>query len=962
MDSDGDFDAFVGDCLKAYWGGTAPARTHSLSMRAARLFAMDYEDVLSMYLQVCIDILGESEEAHEATELRNRRGFLLWFAHIMFEVNPQQHLDCLHRIGMYFLGSHPNFSFVAMRREWRLRKIAPSNPTALTDLYLQLAVAADEAGRRRRPGALLATAASLAEQHDVVGRPGEMAFQLFAYWSAFRGDVLCALTLLEKAEGIEQKDTSLQTRLAWTNAICREGFQRSTEARITLFRLAVRAIMDKEENKDPADRLVEFDLLGHALDRTQWAELAVLSMAATIRIVEETEGHDLNAEDWLILRNNFGNALLRGEWNEPARSVFKRTIQSVSNDWTDCDILYQLAHAHAGVGFAYYNDAKIATGEKSRLLYESADCALTEAVHALRLCGRSSIHAARIWASRGITNIKLGKLEIAHLDFAYALLAGNEIKEFDPGRLESLFEHDTDTPLKYAEALQIIGAKRAATLFAKLAVISVHHASLPDVEYDYSREFVVSRSSTHRTLIELLVSAGRFNEAEQIFDLLRNVNLECFTKRQTPGSIVSDLVALTRIEYEAIRQSGLLSKLQPTVVDSVNREGLATKLAEAFAQLDDTLNTQFSVFQKKAAPEPSDFQRLGAGLSDDTAVLRYISLDNRLLVNMVYRKNSSNWTVDAPREMLSELTFRLRACCRADPISDVQQINTVSMALFEALILPVFEALGHLPRVLYLELDPLLLAVPFAMLFDGTRYLCESTAVVHLHRQRIVQNTRNHTTTERPAPRAAIFGYADEQGTEIPGVAREVIMVHAALSSWAGYREINEFSNHACTSRALLAELGRQRGGKGVIHLASHATFNATNAAISCLVLSDGSLSLRVFCEAEELEDSEVGLFVLSACGTARADLDVEGFSLTLLRNSVRSVVSTLWETIDASAPDFFEAFYGRHFEVDSSRSIAMAIQSAQCKMLEAAKDPFNAWLAHPANWGPYIITTSEIS
>jgi len=81
-----------------------------------------------------------------------------------------------------------------------------------------------------------------------------------------------------------------------------------------------------------------------------------------------------------------------------------------------------------------------------------------------------------------------------------------------------------------------------------------------------------------------------------------------------------------------------------------------------------------------------------------------------------------------------------------------------------------------------------------------------------------------------------------------------------------------------------------------------------------------------------------------------------------LLRNGVGSVVSTLWESIDNSAPAFFGELYATGFEPTSAQSVASAIRSTALKMLEASCAPDSSWLAHPAHWAPYVITTATFS
>ena len=200
------------------------------------------------------------------------------------------------------------------------------------------------------------------------------------------------------------------------------------------------------------------------------------------------------------------------------------------------------------------------------------------------------------------------------------------------------------------------------------------------------------------------------------------------------------------------------------------------------------------------------------------------------------------------------------------------------------------------------------------MLFDGERYLCELTTLLYLNRR---------TTTERmPSPdlqdgslRAAVLASDMGFAGPLPGAAAEASAVQAALVGQSQFDEVTFYVGDDCTAQALLDELTREDNGRGLVHLASHATFNPTSEKLSALCLSDRGVSLRELRERIEASRCPPALIVLSACGTGRADLDVEGFSVMLLRNGVGSVVSTLWESIDTSAPAFFGQMYATGFD-----------------------------------------------
>jgi len=956
-----DFNALVRASIAAFCDGHTQTEYENLRSRAEPFQALSYDLLLSTYAEVCADLLTHQCALGVQANQDGIHRFLLWFCDLLFGL--EQQVDCLHSIGVYFLvNEQPAFSHVALRRAWRLRHAMCGRDAGLSDLYLQLAVAGDEVGRVRRVSTLLKAAALYAAPNKAMARTADMALRLQAYCLAMQNHALSALTLLTSAEafvdGIYQA-TPLQVHLGWTMAICSSAFRTSSDPRPKLLWVTVRALNDIAEKKNPAERLVEFDGLVHTLDRTRFGSLGAISMAATIRIVDETDGHKLSRQDRIIIKNNLGNALLTEESNEAARSVFQRVIKATPRKWLkDPDVLYQLAHAQAGIGYSYYNEGKSIGGPLAREVFESAAQAFGEARKLLHQSGRAQFHDARIWACSGITHVYLGEVDKAHEDFARALLVGNGNKPFKLEKIETLVGFNYDTPLKYAEALRIVGAGYTAALFAKLAVASVHRLSLPAVCGDgLAQEFVESRSFAHRTLIDLLTAIGRFNEAEQASDLLLLTTHECLTHRSLPQAAVAGLVALTSIEHQALRSVGL----SVSDTESPFGRGKVANLARAFAAMESALRSGFE--EPGAEPVESDLaQKLGADLPDGSALLRYVVTDTALIISIVHGRSYHNRRVAARRAEVNTLAFEFRRYCRMQPIEGMREIINTAGQLYDLLIRPVLEELGQLPPVLYLELDSPLNSVPFAALFNCGHYLCESTTVLYFHRNMLERPISAQRMASQHGSRAAVF--ASDGGLTIPlqGAEKEANLVRASLLEQRRFDEVSPYIGNDCTANALLLELTNRKDGCGLIHLASHATFNATSEALSALLLSDRSLSFQEIRKHIETNGCSPVLVVLSACGTARVDVDVEGFTVILLRNGVRSVVSTLWESIDASAPTFFYHMYSIEFELASAQSIASAMRSATLAMLEASEDSDFSWLAHPANWAPYIITTTAMS
>lgn len=169
------------------------------------------------------------------------------------------------------------------------------------------------------------------------------------------------------------------------------------------------------------------------------------------------------------------------------------------------------------------------------------------------------------------------------------------------------------------------------------------------------------------------------------------------------------------------------------------------------------------------------------------------------------------------------------------------------------------------------------------------------------------------------------------------------------------------YIDQQCTVESFLREIVRPRGGRGLIHLATHASFHPSSDESSSLTFLDQELNILTLRTVLEESSCDTGLFVLSACGTARQDIDVEGFSSVLLRSGVRTVLSTLWETFDDSAPRFFRRFYADIEDSSSASTTASAARDAQLALLTPSCDSKSAFV-HPAHWAPYIVSTARIS
>jgi CHAT domain-containing protein len=162
---------------------------------------------------------------------------------------------------------------------------------------------------------------------------------------------------------------------------------------------------------------------------------------------------------------------------------------------------------------------------------------------------------------------------------------------------------------------------------------------------------------------------------------------------------------------------------------------------------------------------------------------------------------------------------------------------------------------------------------------------------------------------------------------------------------------------------ATLDALWEQAHGARVVHIAAHASADATDPARSLLVLADGDVSARELYDAGfglRGAHCRAGLVVLSACQTGLGVLhpdSVINLANGFLIAGANAVVATLWSINDDSSLRLMERFYellAAGEDADKRRfSVPAALRIAQLERLRDERD------RHPLCWAAYKATGS---
>jgi CHAT domain-containing protein len=866
--------------------------------------------------------------------------------------------------GLYSLNQgHPYLFKTLMVR--LLRSSYGLTTTNKADLFTQLAVAFDLLGRHKRTDALLRHVQKFSQSGTVRPLTTDFALRMLAARCALQGKIASTLILLAEAEPYADAVyglSSLQADIAWVLAICRHAMVSVTSPPF-LLQISVTALSHIAERQPASADIINVDMLMHGLDRGRYGHLSALSCMTTLRIMREAPPPYLDDESLAITFVNTGNAMLGNEelapeWNLMARKIFQDLVEQIESGKlsSNTEIQFQAAQAYAGIGYSYYNLARTAERGERLATYRDAREYLNHAISLIQQYRWDRWINARVWACAGIVEGELDNIAGMHACFAEGLVAGATHYEVDVESLVNFFNPDEDTRLKYSEALSHALLTNSAILFAKAAVHSIHHAATPlDQPSDLATAYIGSRTIAHRTLINELSRAGRHNEGELAYDLLKENEYNEFTQRSQSEDEISQQVSLTPFELEAIHDCRLGAVL-PDLALPEKRSAVVAHLTEAFASLESKLLERI---HSRGIPGSLSAEFSVDAITDlrpGDGILRFISSRSSLVISLWTCQGKKQRYIDIDVHFLGSLIFEFRQLCRS-ALSDPDTIRNVGRRLHEILFSAIEADIGNDVTHLYIEADRLMTSIPFAALHDGNSYLAQRYSFAYLNR--IANNKVEATTAPATVSHAAIFACTDLPGEELPGAAREVSAIAAELTRHSTI-QLDHYLDRQCTIETFLRELHRPRGGRGLIHLATHASFNPASDATSVLAFSDGMLNVRTLRTIVERSGCDTGLFVLSACGTARQDIDVEGFGSVLLRSGVRMVVSTLWEAYDDSASEFFRCFYANNADQSSVPITCSAVRLAQSTLLTNA-DQGTPDYGHPAHWAPYIVTTARV-
>ncbi|WP_232251457.1 CHAT domain-containing protein [Oscillatoria acuminata] len=279
------------------------------------------------------------------------------------------------------------------------------------------------------------------------------------------------------------------------------------------------------------------------------------------------------------------------------------------------------------------------------------------------------------------------------------------------------------------------------------------------------------------------------------------------------------------------------------------------------------------------------------------------------------------------QEMLIETAQQLRQRMTSPSRRSTRSYLPQAQQLYTWTIAPLRDELQSLGiENLLLCVGPGLRAVPFAALHDGEEFLVEQYSLALIPAFNMIDlNPSNLANTEVLAMGASLF----ENLSPLPAVPVELSQIARYL--WPG----EVFLNENFTQENLQSQLQESR--YGIVHLATHADFQEGDPTESYIQLWDSQLTLNDM-QQLKLDESAIGLMVLSACKTAVGSQDAEkGFAGLAIQSGVPSALASLWYVSDLGTLALMSEFYNTFkTEEEDARSIlkAEALQKTQLAML----------------------------
>lgn len=330
-------------------------------------------------------------------------------------------------------------------------------------------------------------------------------------------------------------------------------------------------------------------------------------------------------------------------------------------------------------------------------------------------------------------------------------------------------------------------------------------------------------------------------------------------------------------------------------------------------------------------------EQLQHSLQPKTVVVEYALLPDSIAIFYFSSSHSGVVRVANERSRLRALVERCRDLLQRQ--GDRIAVQRTTGALYKLLIEPITAQLTGADRLVVVP-DRQLHGIPFAALYNTTRgrYLLDDFIISIAPSAESILERR---TPYKLAPVLVVGDPRDENESSLPEATHESEAIAAI------YDSPTLLTGDSATRARFITAAKRS----SIIHYAGHADTNMDDRwgtlHFAAAGSGDGDL------EASDIAELHLGnapIVILAACGTMRGESEhVEGMpsmARAFLAAGARSVVGTLWEVDDDTAPPLFAHI---HRDLRHGVDISVALRNAQMAFAHSP-DPR---LRHPSTWAP---------
>ena len=364
-----------------------------------------------------------------------------------------------------------------------------------------------------------------------------------------------------------------------------------------------------------------------------------------------------------------------------------------------------------------------------------------------------------------------------------------------------------------------------------------------------------------------------------------------------------------------------------------NEKLLADSKADFLAESRKIREANSALYSSVLRFDPLDLPDVQNVIPEDAAVVQYFPTESELFIFIVSRDSFVLRSVEIASEKLDAQIVNLLSSVTRPGVQDAK-MNEARRRLHDVLIGPIEKDLASKKSLVLIPAGRLNF-LPFAILTDA-----QGTAL--LDKKLILE-------LAKPTDFLRIAGTTNKPISNVVVYANATLDLPAATLEGENITQLFEDSKLFDGEDASKENFLRHGGGKDVLHLATHGTWDASDALNSHLMLAKGQrLSQQ---DIFEMDLGETALVTLSACNTAmsqRHDVDfVASLAEAFWIAGSRAVVATLWSVDDESTGRLMSSFYQG---LKDGKSKSEALREAQLEVKSQSR------FQHPYFWGGVLL------